>query len=293
MKKTFSSFVLFTLIFIVVISSLIGHNDSYVSNITNTTLKDANTIESKQDINDELLELTNVGDKIVNLYVEDNKILFNKSNVISDLPYSTLNKIYTSDKNTWSIVTNNLKESYTYDNNVLTIDDTNITNISISFLYNDEEINLAIIKENNVYRLYESKIKLVHGDINSLWYTYFHDLNDAIKAANKEDTIVLYEDITINNTIDINKSINIISDTGINTIKNEKGFAFNITGKNIKLNITNVLIETDSFVKGKYNGNSILLDNSKVVYKNKIYSNKEFKSIIKPTDGNIFIKTSL
>ena len=27
-------------------------------------------------LNDELLELTNVGDKIVNLYVEDNKILF-------------------------------------------------------------------------------------------------------------------------------------------------------------------------------------------------------------------------
>ena len=64
----------------------------------------------------------------------NNTISFNDSNVITDLNYSIYNKVLNSDKSKWTIMTNNLKEDYSYENNKIVIDDDNVNTISLSFL---------------------------------------------------------------------------------------------------------------------------------------------------------------
>ena len=291
MKDRLFNLVPVFMILVIVFTSITNKVNLNESNIKNEILKAANTNE----VIDTNLDLPILEDgfKKVDIFVDGSRLSFDKSNTITELDYTTVNKINMSDKSKWSVITDNLVENNNYSNGVINLNDNKYNSISISFIYEDDEYNFTLIKGEEGYVLVKSNIKLIHGNINSLWYQYFYDLNTAIKAANQDDTIILYDDIEVNNTININKSINIISNTNINTIKSNKGFLFNLTGSNINLNITNVLLDTDSFIKGKFDKNNILLDNSKVVYKSKIYSNKSFKNIIKPSDKNIFIKASL
>ena len=128
--------------------------------------------------------------------------------------------------------------------------------------------------------------------MNSLWYQYFYDLNDAIKAARSGDIIILYDDMEINNTINIDKSISIISDNN-HTLTSNANYMFNLTKNNITVDITNITLNTNSFIKGKYKKNTVTINNSKVYYKNKSYSNKKFNKIIERDNKKSFIKTSL
>lgn len=282
----------FILIILIVFTSLLSKENIMELNIANEARHSSNILDSTY-ANDDIPRIYD-GYKKVSINFENNIISFNNSNTVTELDYSVINAINMSDKSKWSIMTNNLVEDHTFENSVITINDQDIDTVSISFIYNDNEYNLSLIKDEDNYILVENKIKLIHGNLNSLWYQYFYNIEDAIKAANKNDYIIIYDDIDVNHTINVDKTINIMSDPStIHNLNKENGYMFNITGKNVKVNITNILVNTDSFVKGKYTNNKIILNNSKVVYKNKVYSNKGFKNNIKPDIDNTFIKASL
>ena len=76
------------------------------------------------------------------------------------------------------------------------------------------------------------------------------------------------------------------------TITNDNGFLFNISNK-VELNIKDILINTDSFVKGK-GSNKILLENTRVKYKNLVVPKKSnLKNNIYSDDLNTFIKEAI
>jgi hypothetical protein len=282
---------IFTAIFILVVfASFMSKRDIFEQEITNGVLKSSNIL----DINNEDLPFISDGIKNVNIFINNDKITFDKSNTITELDYKTINAIQLSDKTKWEVVTDKNENIEVFNNDFISLSDNEYNTLSFSFIYDNEEYNLSIIKDNDKYKLVKSNIKVIHGSINSLWYQYYYDLNTAIKAASNNDFIVLYDDIEVKNTITVDKNINILSGNNkINTIRKNKGYLFNVTKNNVEINITNTLLDVDSFIKGKYENNKVLLDNSKVVYKNKIYSNKGFKKIIKPSIDKTFIKASL
>ena len=289
MKKFTTKIMATLLLLVVVVSSIINKTYKYESNISNDVLRASNIVD-KKDINDELLDSANQGLKNINIFVDNNTISFDKSNTVTELSYGLYNIIANSDKETWSIVTNNLVNNFEVINNEIKIKD-DFKVLSFSFVYNSEEFNLSLVKNVDKYVLVESTVKLMHGGINSLWYEYFYDLDTAIKAANDNDVIVLNSDIEVNKTIDINKNITITSKPGnIYTLVNNKNYVFNLN--NNKLVLNNVLINTDSFVKGKTN--SIELDNTKVVYKNRLFPKKStLNKKVQTKDTNVFNKASL
>ena len=292
MKNKLLAIFSFLIISIVTISSFINKQDIFEANINNNELlKEANIVEYK-DIENPLAKELDQGYKKVNMYIDGNTISFEQSNTITELNYDVINKIKNSDKSTWNIITNNFVENYDFIDNKIVIDDKNVENIVFSFIYNNVEYNLALIKEDNIYVLKEAKVKLIHGNMNSLWYQYFYDLNDAIKAARSGDIIILYDDMEIDNTINIDKSISIISDNN-HTLTSNANYMFNLTKNNITVDITNITLNTNSFIKGKYKKNTVTINNSKVYYKNKSYSNKKFNKIIERDNKKSFIKTSL
>ena len=292
MKNKLLAIFSFLIISIVTISSFINKQDIFEANINNNELlKEANIVEYK-DIENPLAKELDQGYKKVNMYIDGNTISFEQSNTITELNYDVINKIKNSDKSTWNIITNNFVENYDFIDNTIVIDDKNVENIVFSFIYNNVEYNLALIKEDNMYVLKEAKVKLIHGNMNSLWYQYFYDLNDAIKAARSGDIIILYDDMEIDNTINIDKSISIISDNN-HTLTSNANYMFNLTKNNITVDITNITLNTNSFIKGKYKKNTVTINNSKVYYKNKSYSNKKFNKIIERDNKKSFIKTSL
>jgi hypothetical protein len=291
MKNNRFSTMIFTAIFILVVfASFMSKKDIFEQEITNGVLKSSNIL----DINNEDLPFISDGIKNVNIFINNDKITFDKSNTITELDYKTINAIQLSDKTKWEVVTDKNENIEVFNNDFISLSDNEYNTLSFSFIYDNEEYNLSIIKDNDKYKLVKSNIKVIHGSINSLWYQYYYDLNTAIKAASNNDFIVLYDDIEVKNTITVDKNINILSGNNkINTIRKNKGYLFNVTKNNVEINITNTLLDVDSFIKGKYENNKVLLDNSKVVYKNKIYSNKGFKKIIKPSIDKTFIKASL
>ena len=291
MKNNRFSTMIFTAIFILVVfASFMSKKDIFEQEITNGVLKSSNIL----DINNEDLPFISDGIKNVNIFINNDKITFDKSNTITELDYKTINAIQLSDKTKWEVVTDKNENIKVFNNDFISLSDNEYNTLSFSFIYDNEEYNLSIIKDNDKYKLVKSNIKVIHGSINSLWYQYYYDLNTAIKAASNNDFIVLYDDIEVKNTITVDKNINILSGNNkINTIRKNKGYLFNVTKNNVEINITNTLLDVDSFIKGKYENNKVLLDNSKVVYKNKIYSNKGFKKIIKPSIDKTFIKASL
>ena len=292
MKNKLLAIFSFLIISIVTISSFINKQDIFEANINNNELlKEANIVEYK-DIENPLAKELDQGYKKVNMYIDGNTISFEQSNTITELNYDVINKIKNSDKSTWNIITNNFVENYDFIDNKIVIDDKNVENIVFSFIYNNVEYDLALIKEDNMYVLKEAKVKLIHGKMNSLWYQYFYDLNDAIKAARSGDIIILYDDMEIDNTINIDKSISIISDNN-HTLTSNANYMFNLTKNNITVDITNITLNTNSFIKGKYKKNTVTINNSKVYYKNKSYSNKKFNKIIERDNKKSFIKTSL
>ena len=292
MKNKLLAIFSFLIISIVTISSFINKQDIFEANINNNELlKEANIVEYK-DIENPLAKELDQGYKKVNMYIDGNTISFEQSNTITELNYDVINKIKNSDKSTWNIITNNFVENYDFIDNKIVIDDKNVENIVFSFIYNNVEYNLALIKEDNMYVLKEAKVKLIHGNMNSLWYQYFYDLNDAIKAARSGDIIILYDDMEIDNTINIDKSISIISDNN-HTLTSNANYMFNLTKNNITVDITNITLNTNSFIKGKLKKNTVTINNSKVYYKNKSYSNKKFNKIIERDNKKSFIKTSL
>ena len=292
MKNKLLAIFSFLIISIVTISSFINKQDIFEANINNNELlKEANIVEYK-DIENPLAKELDQGYKKVNMYIDGNTISFEQSNTITELNYDVINKIKNSDKSTWNIIRNNFVENYDFIDNKIVIDDKNVENIVFSFIYNNVEYNLALIKEDNMYVLKEAKVKLIHGNMNSLWYQYFYDLNDAIKAARSGDIIILYDDMEIDNTINIDKSISIISDNN-HTLTSNANYMFNLTKNNITVDITNITLNTNSFIKGKYKKNTVTINNSKVYYKNKSYSNKKFNKIIERDNKKSFIKTSL
>ena len=245
-----------------VLSSFVGNKIITVNKVNNNNFKESNSFEYK-DSNDILLDKINQGYKKISVNIDNNVISFDKSNTITDLNYSIYNKLINSDKSKWNIITNNLVEDYKYENNKIIINDDNINTISLSFIYNNDQYNLSLIKEEGYYRLVQSKVKLIHGRENSLWYVYFNDLESAIKAANKNDTIVLYGDIEVNNTIKVNKNINIISNPGNKYLISKKdGYLFKVSNKKINIKINNVNIKTNSFIKGKC---KTKLNNTKII----------------------------
>jgi len=291
MKNNRFSTMIFTAIFILVVfASFMSKKDIFEQEITNGVLKSSNIL----DINNEDLPFISDGIKNVNIFINNDKITFDKSNTITELDYKTINAIQLSDKTKWEVVTDKNENIEVFNNDFISLSDNEYNALSFSFIYDNEEYNLSIVKDNDKYKLVKSNIKVIHGSINSLWYQYYYDLNTAIKAASNNDFIVLYDDIEVKNTITVDKNINILSGNNkINTIRKNKGYLFNVTKNNVEINITNTLLDVDSFIKGKYENNKVLLDNSKVVYKNKIYSNKGFKKIIKPSIDKTFIKASL
>ena len=291
MKNNRFSTMIFTAIFILVVfASFMSKKDIFEQEITNGVLKSSNIL----DINNEDLPFISDGIKNVNIFINNDEITFDKSNTITELDYKTINAIQLSDKTKWEVVTDKNENIKVFNNDFISLSDNEYNTLSFSFIYDNEEYNLSIIKDNDKYKLVKSNIKVIHGSINSLWYQYYYDLNTAIKAASNNDFIVLYDDIEVKNTITVDKNINILSGNNkINTIRKNKGYLFNVTKNNVEINITNTLLDVDSFIKGKYENNKVLLDNSKVVYKNKIYSNKGFKKIIKPSIDKTFIKASL
>ena len=292
MKNKLLAIFSFLIISIVTISSFINKQDIFEANINNNELlKEANIVEYK-DIENPLAKELDQGYKKVNMYIDGNTISFEQSNTITELNYDVINKIKNSDKSTWNIITNNFVENYDFIDNKIVIDDKNVENIVFSFIYNNVEYDLALIKEDNMYVLKEAKVKLIHGNMNSLWYQYFYDLNDAIKAARSGDIIILYDDMEIDNTINIDKSISIISDNN-HILTSNANYMFNLTKNNITVDITNITLNTNSFIKGKYKKNIVTINNSKVYYKNKSYSNKKFNKIIERDNKKSFIKTSL
>ena len=292
MKNKLLAIFSFLIILFVVISSYMNKQSVFEANINNNeSLKEANIVEYK-DIENPLMDELDDGYKKVNMYIDGNTISFDKSNTVTELDYNVINKINNSDKTTWNIITNNFVENYEYINNKIVIDDKNVEKITFSFVYNDVEYDLAVVKDGDINILKEAKVKLIHGSMNSLWYQYFYDLNDAIKAARPKDIIILYDDMEVNNTINVDKSISIIADNK-HTLKSNSKYLFNITKNNVTLDLTNITLDTNSFVKGKYNKNVITVNNSKVLYKNKMYSNKKFNKVIKQDNKKSFIKTSL
>ncbi len=291
MKNNRFSTMIFTAIFILVVfASFMSKKDIFEQEITNGVLKSSNIL----DINNEDLPFISDGIKNVNIFINNDEITFDKSNTITELDYKTINAIQLSDKTKWEVVTDKNENIEVFNNDFISLSDNEYNTLSFSFIYDNEEYNLSIVKDNDKYKLVKSNIKVIHGSINSLWYQYYYDLNTAIKAASNNDFIVLYDDIEVKNTITVDKNINILSGNNkINTIRKNKGYLFNVTKNNVEINITNTLLDVDSFIKGKYENNKVLLDNSKVVYKNKIYSNKGFKKIIKPSIDKTFIKASL
>jgi hypothetical protein len=292
MKNKLLAIFSFLIILFVVISSYMNKQSVFEANINNNeSLKEANIVEYK-DIENPLMDELDDGYKKVNMYIDGNTISFDKSNTVTELDYNVINKINNSDKTTWNIITNNFVENYEYINNKIVIDDKNVEKLTFSFVYNDVEYDLAVVKDGDINILKEAKVKLIHGNMNSLWYQYFYDLNDAIKAARPKDIIILYDDMEVNNTINVDKSISIIADNK-HTLKSNSKYLFNITKNNVTLDLTNITLDTNSFVKGKYNKNVITVNNSKVLYKNKMYSNKKFNKVIKQDNKKSFIKTSL
>ena len=291
MKERMLNVLQLIIILNIVIISIMS-SDSLSSNHINNDLNKSSGI-SDTVLLDNKPSYIDEGVKKVNIYIDNNTISFDKSNTTTELDYNTINTINMSDKSKWNIITNNLVEEYDYNDGSILIKDNNVKALSFSFISEDEEYNYSIINDINGYKLVKSNIKLIHGNMNSLWYTYFYDLKTAIKAARSNDIIVLYDDIDVDNTLTINKSLTIMSNNNINTINSNKGFLFNLSGSNISLTINNVLLNTNSFIKGKSEKNKIIFDNSKVLYKNKVYSSNDLKGIIKSTDNNIFIKASL
>jgi hypothetical protein len=292
MKNKLLAIFSFLIILFVVISSYMNKQSVFEANINNNeSLKEANIVEYK-DIENPLMDELDDGYKKVNMYIDGNTISFDKSNTVTELDYNVINKINNSDKTTWNIITNNFVENYEYINNKIVIDDKNVEKLTFSFVYNDVEYDLAVVKDGDINILKEAKVKLIHGNMNSLWYQYFYDLNDAIKAARPKDIIILYDDMEVNNTINVDKSISIIADNK-HTLKSNSKYLFNITKNNVTLDLTNITLDTNSFVKGKYNKNVITVNNSKILYKNKMYSKKKFNKVIKQDNKKSFIKTSL
>ena len=80
-----------------VLSSLVGNKIIKENKVNNNSFKESNTFELK-DTNDILLDKINQGYKRINIYVDNNTISFNDSNVITDLNYSIYNKVLNSDK---------------------------------------------------------------------------------------------------------------------------------------------------------------------------------------------------
>ena len=259
MKKTMIISCIFCFL---VLSSLVGRNIITENKVNKNNFRESNILD-RRDSNDELLDKINQGYKKININIDNNVISFDKSNTITELNYSIYNKLLNSDKSKWSIITNNLKEEYRYEDGKVIIDDENIETISLSFIYNNDQYNLSLVKEDNHYKLVQSSIKLIHGNTNSLWYIYFNDLDTAIKASKKNDTIVLYNDIEVDKTIKINKNINILSNPGNNyMITKNDGYLFKVSNKNTKIKVNNVTIKANSFIKGKC---KTKLSNTKVI----------------------------
>ena len=292
MKKITTKIIAALVLLLVVVSSIVNKTYKYDASITQDTFKAFNVVEKKDINDDELLDISMKGKKNVNIFVDNNIISFDKSNTKTELTYATYNVIVNSDKSTWRVITNNNVENYEVNNNKIIIDDNNVKTISFSFMYNDEEYNLSLVKENDGYILKESTVKLIHGSYTSLWYDYYNDLETAIKAAKDNDYIVLYDNQNVENTLNINKKITILSNPGnIYTVVNNGNYLFNIN--NGLLTINNVLIKSNSFVKGKTSKN-ITLNNTSVVYSDRVTPKKsKLNKRIKLQDNSKYIKASL
>ena len=88
---------IFVLIIIVAISTLIGRKDVYYTNVSNNILKTGNVLVEKKDIEDPILDLSSMGYKKASIYIDNNTISFDNSNVYTDLDISLVNKILLSD----------------------------------------------------------------------------------------------------------------------------------------------------------------------------------------------------
>ena len=291
MRKITTKILAAMVLFLVVFTSIFNKKYKFEASISQDILK-ASNLAQKKDINDELLDISMKGKKNVNIYVDNNIISFDKSNTTTELSYATYNIIANSDKTTWNIITNNFVENYTVNNNQIILDDEDFNTVSFSFIYNDIQYNLSLVKEDNGYTLKESTVKLIHGSYTSLWYEYFNDLNTAVERASNNDYIVLYDDQIVDKTIDINKNITILSNPGnIYTVFNNDNYLFNMN--NGGLTINNVLLVSNSFIKGKTKKN-IVLNNSKVNYSDRLYPKKsKLNKRIKTEDQIVFIKASL
>ena len=122
MKKFTTKIMTALLLLVVVVSSIINKTYKYEASISNDVLRASNIVD-KKDINDELLDDANQGLKSINIFVDNNTISFDKSNTVTELSYGLYNIIANSDKETWSIVTNNLVNKYEVINNTINVND--------------------------------------------------------------------------------------------------------------------------------------------------------------------------
>ncbi len=190
------------------------------------------------------------------------------SNIYSNLDDSILNNIYNSDIRTFSVTNNyGIKTNISLNDNKIII---NSLSNSLSLKINNNYY--SIIYKDNKWILTNSYVEVINGNENSLSNYYYADLETAINNYNNNDIIVLHKDIYVNKIIDIKNNINIKSgDNNIYKIISNDEYLFKSRNKNIKLD--NIIIESNSFVKGYFN--NLILNNSKIYYKNKIYSSNK------------------
>lgn len=213
---------------------------------------------------------------ITNIRIDDKKIIFNssKSNVVSNIDKKDLDYLLNSKKNNWYIINENGNIFNTLiEKNIIKLYGDEFKSISIF----DGNKNYTIDYKNGLWEINYPNIKVGIG----LNVRYFNSLEKAIETYKENEIITLLQNLNVENSIDINKSIVI---DGNNKKINCQSSLFNILN-NIDIKINNINIETNNLVNvKKKNKSSLSINDSYLVIKEKL-SNNKIKTNIK--DSNV------
>lgn len=203
---------------------------------------------------------------ITNIRIDDKKIIFNssKSNVVSNIDKKDLDYLLNSKKNNWYIINENGDTfNILVEKNIIKLYGNEFTSMSIF----DGNKNYTIDYINGLWEINYPNIKVGIG----LNVRYFNSLEKAIEAYKENEIITLLQNLNVENSIDINKSIVI---DGNNKKINCQSSLFNIL-KNADIKINNINIETNNLVNvKKKNKSSLNINDSYLVIKEKISNNK-------------------
>lgn len=294
MNKTAKNIVICVLLLIsFFLLNLMDNNKITYLTVENRVVKEANKLtntdkkvnKKKEKIVKEEIETTTFSvdtqinkkiKNITNIRIDDKKIIFNssKSNVVSNIDKKDLDYLLNSKKNNWYIINENGDTfNILVEKNIIKLYGDEFKSISIF----DGNKNYTIDYINGLWEINYPNIKVGIG----LNVRYFNSLEKAIEAYKENEIITLLQNLNVENSIDINKSIVI---DGNNKKINCQSSLFNIL-KNADIKINNINIETNNLVNvKKKNKSSLNINDSYLVIKEKL-SNNKIKTNIK--DSNV------